>query len=393
MDLDLPPEDRAFRDEVFATVRDGLPASIRSKVREHRRITREEQTLWHDLLAERGWLTGHWPVAFGGQGWSPLRSHLFEEATMAADAPLVLPFGPSMVAPVIMRFGTEAQRAHWLPRLRANRDWWCQGYSEPGAGSDLAGLSLRAERDGDDYVLTGQKTWTTFAHHADMMFCLARTSTGCRRQEGITFLLVDMRSPGLTVKPILLLNGEHDVNEVWFDRVRVPVANRIGGEGEGWTCAKYLLGYERTAIARVGLARRELAFLKAIAKAERRNGRPLAEDARFAARVALVEIELMALEITLLRVAAAGRSPGPEASVLKIKGSEIQQTLSELAMEAAGPQALQDVPEAMLDAKAGVGPSYAHTIARHYLVTRKATIYGGSNEIQRNIIAQTVLGL
>ena len=249
-------------------------------------------------------------------------------------------------------------------------------------------------REGDEYVVNGQKTWTTLAQHADMIFCLVRTSSEGRKQEGISFLLIDMHSPGITVRPIITNNEEHEVNEVWFDSVRVPAKNLVGEEGKGWTYAKFLLGYERTNIAGVGASKREIAKLKSIAKYEKRNGRPLIEDPRFAARIASVEIELMALEMTLLRVAAArGKSPGPEASILKIKGTEIQQAITELAMEAMGPYAQPYSDDSMTRPGAGLGPDYGETLAAHYFITRKTSIYGGSNEIQRNIISQMVLGL
>jgi len=396
MDLRYADEELAFRDAVRAFVRAHLPADIARKVLEHRRLGKEDHVRWQDILAGRGWLAGHWPKEHGGCGWTPVEIHIFDEETAAQGAPRLIPFGLSMVAPVIMAFGSPWQKAHYLTRIRENRDWWCQGYSEPGAGSDLASLKTRAVRDGDHYVVNGQKTWTTLAQHADMIFCLVRTDATVKKQEGISFLLIDMHSPGITVRPIVTIDEEHEVNEVFFEDVRVPVANLVGDEGKGWTYAKYLLGHERTGIAGVGASRRELVTLKAIARAERKNGRALAEDPGFAARVAQVEIELMALEATVMRVLGSrGSAPGPEASILKIKGTEIQQTLTELMMDALGPYALPFRPEAMaLDAEdAPVGPEYAGPLAARYFNYRKVTIYGGSNEIQRNIIAQMVLGL
>ncbi|MEO7402876.1 MAG: acyl-CoA dehydrogenase family protein, partial [Burkholderiales bacterium] len=311
-------------------------------------------------------------------------------------APRLIPFGLVMAAPVIMAFGSPWQKEHYLARIRDNTDWWCQGYSEPGAGSDLASLKTRAVREGDFYIVNGQKTWTTFAQHADMIFCLVRTSNEGRKQEGISFLLIDMKSPGITVRPILLLDEEHEVNEVFFDNVKVPAQNLVGEEGKGWTYAKFLLGHERTSIAQVGASKRELASVKSIARTERRNGRPLIEDQRFAARIAHVEIELLALETTVMRVLSARTTaPGPEASILKIKGTEIQTAITELAMEALGPYALPFDPEAfsLEHAARGLGPAYAAPLAARYFQWRKSTIYGGSNEIQRNIIAQMVLSL
>ena len=325
-----------------------------------------------------------------------MQNHIFDEETAAAGAPRLIPFGLNMVAPVIMAYGSAWQKDFYLSRIRTNQDWWCQGYSEPGSGSDLASLKTRAVRQGDEYVVNGQKTWTTLAQHADMIFCLVRTDTTVKKQEGISFILIDMHSPGITVRPILTLDEEREVNEVFFEDVKVPAANLVGQEGKGWTYAKYLLGYERTGIAGVGASKRELATLKHIAERQLKNGRPLAVDPVFASRVAEVEIELLALEMTVMRVLASrGKSPGPEASILKIKGTEIQQALTELMMDALGPHALPFRPEAMtLDAEdEPVGPDYAAPLAARYFNYRKVTIYGGSNEIQRNIIAQMVLGL
>jgi alkylation response protein AidB-like acyl-CoA dehydrogenase len=396
MDLNYSAEELSFRDQVRAFVRDKLPRDIARKVLEHRRLHKEDMVRWQDILAEKGWLAGHWPREYGGCGWTSVQIHIFDEESAALGAPRLVPFGLSMVAPVIMAFGSPWQKEHYLSRIRENKDWWCQGYSEPGSGSDLASLKMRAVLEGDHYIVNGQKTWTTLAQFADMIFCLVRTSTEGRKQEGISFLLIDMKSAGVTVRPIITLDGEHSVNEVFMENVKVPVANRVGEEGKGWTYAKYLLGHERTNIAGVGASRRELVALKEVAQRELRNGAPLAEDPLFAARIAEVEIELMALEMTVMRVLSArGKAPGPEASILKIRGTEIQQTLTELMMEALGPYALPFDLDAMeLDYKGErAGPDYAGPLAAHYFNYRKVTIYGGSNEIQRNIIAQMVLGL
>ncbi len=393
MDLDFTEQELAFRDEVRTFLCDSLPAAIARKVLDHRHLTRDDQGCWQDILAKKGWLAGHWPVEFGGCGWTPVQVHIFDEEAAAAGAPRLIPFGLNMVAPVIMAFGSDWQKQHYLSRIRENTDWWCQGYSEPGSGSDLASLKTRAERDGEDYVVNGQKAWTTLAQHADMIFCLVRTSSEGRKQEGISFLLIDMHSPGITVRPIIMLDEGHEVNEVFFDNVRVPAKNRVGEEGKGWTYAKFLLGHERTNIAGVGASKRELATLKAIARSETRAGRPLIEDAGFAAKIALVEIELMALEVTVMRVLAArGKAPGAESSILKIKGTEIQQTLTALMMEALGPYAQPFLPD-QAEGETPVGPAYAAPLAARYFNMRKTTIYGGSNEVQRNIIAQMVLGL
>ena len=396
MDLNYSAQETAFRDEVRAFLRDNLPAEVSRKVIEHRHLKREDYMRWQDILAARGWLGGHWPKEFGGQGWNHVQAHIFDEETALAGAPRVVPFGVNMVAPVIMAFGSQQQKDTWLTGIRTNKHWWCQGYSEPGAGSDLASLKTRAElsADGTHYVINGQKTWTTMAHYADMMFCLVRTTNEKRKQEGISFLLIDMKTPGITVRPFLTLDEEHSLNDVFFDNVRVPVGNRVGEEGKGWTYAKYLLGFERTVVAALGFSKRELGTLKRIAATEMRGGRPLAEDARFSAKIALAEIELMALDMTVMRVLSSrGKAPGPEASILKIKGTELQQTITELMMEAVGPYAVPFVPEAIDGNDDGAGPAHAAPLAATYFNWRKVTIFGGSNEIPRNIISKAVLGL
>lgn len=396
MDLLYSSEDLAFRDQVRAFLASHLPPELQHKVRAHLRLAKADYVRWHRILAAQGWAAPGWPVDYGGPGWTPVQRHLFEEECALAGAPPVLPFGVNMVAPVLMAFGSQAQKHHYLPRILACEDWWCQGYSEPGAGSDLAALQTSAVRDGDHYVVNGQKTWTTLAQHADMIFCLVRTDPAARKQEGISFLLVDMHAPGVTVRPIAMLDEDHEINEVFFDDVRVPVANLVGEEHRGWTYAKYLLGHERTGIAAVGRSKRELAFVKRLALRERKRGRALLDDPMFAAKVAALEIELMALEVTVLRVLArAAAAPGPEASMLKIKGTEIQQALTELMVEAAGPQALAFDP-AYLDgmrAHSIAGDDAAAPLAACYFNYRKTSIYGGSNEIQRNIISRMILGL
>jgi alkylation response protein AidB-like acyl-CoA dehydrogenase len=398
MDLRFTPEELEFREEVRAFMAASLPAEISRKVLGGLHTSRDDTVRWQQILHRRGWGAPSWPVEFGGTGWDPVRQYIFDEEGCAAGAPRQLPFGLKMVGPVIMRFGNAAQQKRFLPRIVSAEDWWCQGYSEPGSGSDLASLKTQAERHGDHYIVDGQKTWITLAQHADWIFCLVRTDRAAKPQAGISFLLVDMRSPGVTVRPIIMLDGGHEVNEVWFENVRVPVENLVGEENKGWTYAKFLLGHERTNIAGIGASKRELARLKHIAGQERKHGRPLLEDPYFAARVAQVEIDLMALEITNLRVISAEaerRAPGPEASLLKIKGTEIQQALTELMMQAVGPYALPFRHEAMEPGFAGpaVGPAYAAPLAATYCNMRKASIYGGSNEIQKNIISQMILGL
>jgi len=398
MDLNFSPEEAAFRDEVREFLRTQLPGDISRRVLEHHRLGKEDYVRWQKILFAKGWIAAGWPVEHGGTGWTAIQRYIFEEEAAAAGAPRLTPFGLHMVGPVIIAFGNEAQKKQYLPRILSSEDWWCQGYSEPGSGSDLASLKTRAERQGDAYIVNGQKTWTTHAQFADMMFCLVRTSSTGKKQEGISFLLLDMHAPGVTVRPIITLDGEHEVNEVWFENVKVPAQNLIGDEGRGWSYAKFLLSHERTGIAGVGNSKRELQLLKHIASEEKSGGSPLIEDPLFRDRIAQVEIDLMALEITCLRVAAAdrdGKAPGPEASILKIKGTEIQQELTELMMEAVGPYALPHLPMAWGDHWIGakVGPDYAAPLAARYLNYRKTSIYGGSNEIQRNIIAQMVLGL
>jgi alkylation response protein AidB-like acyl-CoA dehydrogenase len=371
---------------------------VKRKVLEHRRLQKEDVQRVHRALFERSWIAPNWPEQYGGTGWNAVQRHIFEEECAVAGAPRLSPFGLNMVGPVLIAFGTQAQKARFLPDILSGDVWWCQGYSEPGAGSDLASLKTRAERRGEDYLVNGQKTWTTQAHWADMMFCLVRTSSTGKKQEGISVLLIDMHANGVEVRPIITIEGEHEVNEVWLQDVEVPAGNLVGDEGRGWSIAKFLLSHERTGIAGVGHSKRELRYLKHLATQEVLGGRPLIEDPVFRDRIAQLEIDLLALEMTVLRVAAAeraGQPPGPEASILKIRGTEIQQALTELQMEAVGPYALPHLPMAWGDNWIGgtVGPAYAAPLASRYFNYRKTSIYGGSNEIQRNIIAQQVLGL
>ena len=402
MRLEFTDEEQAFREEVRSFLRQKLSPAISEKVLNGYELGREDILDWQRRLHERGWGGMSWPKEFGGPGWNSVQQYIFDEESALAGAPRLIPFGIKMVAPVIMTFGSVAQQQRYLPKISAGEEWWCQGYSEPGAGSDLASLKTRAVLDGDAYVVNGQKTWNTLGQYADWIFCLVRTDSNAKQQSGITFLLIDMKSPGITVRPITLLDGGHEVNEVWFENVRVPVENRVGEENRGWTYAKFLLGHERTNIAGIGGAKRELARLKRIASDERRQGRPLIEDPLFAAQIAQVEIDLWALEITNLRVLSAERrsaASGPEASILKIKGTEIQQAISELMMRAVGPYALPFRREAM---EAGwqfdpgrepPGPRYAAMLAAAYLNQRKLSIFGGTNEIQKNIISKMIIGL
>ena len=388
MDLSFSPAENAFRAEVRAFVSENLPQHIRHKVMNGVHLTRDDHVLWQRTLHQRGWGGPGWPKEFGGPGWTPAEQYIFEEECAAGGAPRLISFGLKMIAPVLMAFGNPAQQQRYLPKIMAAEEWWCQGYSEPGAGSDLASVKTRAVRQGNSYIVNGQKTWTTLGQYADWIFCLVRTDPAAKAQRGISFLLIDMKTPGITVRPIITLDGAHEVNEVWFEDVEVPLENLIGEENKGWTYAKFLLGHERTNIAGIGIAKRELARLKRIAEAEGRL-----DDALFAARVAQVEIDLMALEITNLRVLASEtraerekKAPGPEASILKIKGTEIQQAISELMMQAVGAYALPFRQE-------NLGPDYAASLGAGYCNLRKLSIFGGSNEIQKNIISQMIMGL
>ena len=397
MDLEFTDELRDFQQEVRGVIEERLPGDIRTKVERFLKLGKEDYLRWQDVLAERGWLVHSWPVEHGGTGWSPVQRYIFEEETGRANAPRIIPFGPKMVGPVIYTFGSDAQKAKYLPAIAGNETWWCQGYSEPDAGSDLASLRTRAVRDGDHYIVNGTKTWTTTAHWADMMFCLVRTDSGAKPQEGISFVLIDMRDPGVEVRPIVTIDGGREINTVYLTDVKVPIENRIGEENKGWTYAKFLLGHERFGIARLSESKARLSWLKDIARGHRVGGQLLAEDADFMRSVAETEIELTALEYTELRAlmdAEQGKSPGVEANMLKIRGTDVQQKISEMLMKAIGYYAAPYVPEAMEYGwnEAPVGPDYAATLAPAYFNMRKTSIYGGTNEIQRNIIAKMVLG-
>ncbi|MCZ6509568.1 MAG: acyl-CoA dehydrogenase family protein [Alphaproteobacteria bacterium] len=398
MELKLSPKDEAFRDEMRAFMRDNLPAEIRHKVEMGLGLGKNDYVTWQQIVNDRGWLAPGWPVEHGGTGWPPMQRHIFNEEMARAGAPRIIPFGVAMVGPVIIAFGSAAQKQRYLPRILTSEDWWCQGYSEPGSGSDLASLKTRAKRDGDHYIVNGAKTWTTFAQYADMMFCLVRTAAEGKPQAGISFLLIDMTSPGIEVRPITTMDGGSEINDVFLDDVRVPVENLVGEENQGWTYAKYLLGHERTWTADVGQSRNQLGRVRQIAAEELVDGRPLLDDPAFQTKVAEVEIDLLALEAVLLQVLAgeaAGQPPGPEASLLKLRGTEIQQAITELLLEAVGNYAHPFVREALEYGwnEEPIGPDYAAAIAPRYFNWRKASIYGGSNEIQKNIIAKAVLGL
>ncbi|RYF02337.1 MAG: pimeloyl-CoA dehydrogenase large subunit [Oxalobacteraceae bacterium] len=402
MDLNFTPEEEAFRAEVRAFLAEKLPARLSDKVANGKHLSKADMQEWHAILNERGWLANHWPEEYGGPGWTAIEKFIFEHECALANAPRIVPFGVNMLGPVLIKYGNDAQKRHWLPRILDGADWWCQGYSEPGAGSDLAAVKTTAVRgvdaQGEHYIVNGQKTWTTLGQHANMIFCLVRTDREAKKQEGISFLLIDMNAPGVDVRPIVLLDGEHEVNEVFFTDVRVPVENLVGQENRGWTCAKYLLTYERTNIAGVGFSVAGLERLKRIAFEQTRNGKPLLDDPALAARLARVEIDLENMKTTNLRVIAAvagGGVPGAESSMLKIRGTEIRQEINALARRAMGVYARpfsQDMLDAAYDGPQ-FGPDFAAAASAQYFNNRKLSIFGGSNEIQKNIISKMILGL
>jgi alkylation response protein AidB-like acyl-CoA dehydrogenase len=399
MDLTYDDADLAFRAEVRGFLRENLPQRLRDWVQlAPSYVPKSEIVAWHKKLHEKGWVAPGWPEEHGGTGWSPVQRFLFEEEYQAADCPRISPFGVTMVGPVIYTFGSAEQKQRFLPKILSGDEFWCQGYSEPGAGSDLASLQTKAVRDGEDYIVNGHKIWTSHAHHADWMFCLVRTDSEAKPQAGISFLLIDMTRPGITLKPIISNDGGHYLNEVFLDDVRVPQANRIGEENKGWTYAKFLLGHERTGIAGVSKSKHKLARLKQIADVERSAGLSLISDPEFSARFSDVEVRLTALEYTNLRMMAAlkaGQGPGPGSSTLKISGTQIEQDLNELMIEALNYYAAPyPDPEPKLDSnEPAIGPAYGSGLMREHLLRRAASIYGGSNEIQRNIIAKAVLEL
>ena len=398
MQISFTNEEESFRQSVRSFIEAELDPGTRNRVLNGLTISKADYVDWHGKLASRGWSCPHWPQEHGGAGWTPMQHFIFDEETSTAGAPGLMPFGPDMVAPVIWTFGDEAQKARHLPGVLSGEVWWCQGYSEPNSGSDLASLRTKAERDGDHYIVNGGKTWTTLAQWADWMFCLTRTDSSGKKQEGITFLLIDMTSPGISVHPIITMEGGHEVNQVIFDNVKVPVANRIGEENKGWTYAKFLLGYERSGMAGIPQAKRALARLRMIAADQEDADGTLAENPRFRRKMSDVEIQIVTLEATMLKLLAQqvqGKTPGPEASFIKIRGTEIDQLLTELTMEAVGPYVAPFAPESLDTGwnEEPIGPDYAAPVAPGYFNTRKVTIYGGSNEIQKNIIAKHVLGL
>ena len=397
MDLSFTPEETAFRDQMREFFTTEIPAHIREQVKRGEHVSKDSQIESQRIMNAHGLAVPHWPTEWGGQDWSPVQLYIYQDEMQQACVSPPLGFNANMVGPVIAQFGSEAQKKQFLPAT-ANLDiWWCQGFSEPGAGSDLASLRTSAVRDGDHYVVNGQKTWTTLAQYADWIFCLVRTDPSAKKQQGISFLLIDMNTPGITVRPITTIDGAREVNEVWFDDVRVPVENLVGEENKGWDYAKFLLGNERTGIARVGVSKARIRRIKQLAALERVGDMPLMEDQHFREKVAAVEVELKALEMTQLRVVADERKrergkPNPASSILKLKGSELQQATTELLMDVVGPYVLPYDEHEDGSNQEPIGPDFAAEAAPTYFNWRKISIYGGSNEIQRNIVAKAILG-
>jgi len=398
MDFSLNEEQIIFRDSVRSFLKEHLPEDIKISMRNGGHLAAEQYQRWHGILAKQGWSTPLWPKEHGGQEWNPVEYAIFDEECYAHGAPRVLPFGVSMLAPILIQFGTDEQKKEFLPGIQSGEVWWAQGFSEPGSGSDLASVKTSAVKDGDHYIINGQKTWTTLGQYGDWIFCLVRTDTKAEKpQMGISFILVDMKSPGVEVRPIVTIDGGREVNEVWFTDVKVPASNLVGEENKGWTYAKFLLQHERIGIAGVGVSKDQLVQLKRMATYEQKNGKPLLEDNTFKSKIAEVEIELRALDITNKRMlveASRGMDPGPVSSMLKIRGSEVAQRLFELKMEASGLYALPYEPDSL---EPGWNDEPIGTIdntlsAPTYLNTRKISIYGGSNEIQRGIISKMMLG-
>jgi len=391
VDLRFTAEENAFRAEVRAFIAEALPAATRQRLREGRSLAKEEIVAWQRRLNERGWATPSWPREHGGPGWNAVQRYIFLDELHQAPAPEPLSFNVNMIGPVLFTFGSDDQKRRFLPRIANLDDWWCQGFSEPGAGSDLAALKTSAKRVDDHYIVSGQKMWQGMAQHADWMFTLVRTDSAIKPQAGITMLLIDMRSPGITVRPIATIDGRHEVNEVFLDEVRVPMACRVGAENQGWEITKFLLGNERTGIARIGMSKQLLRRAKALAQQIEGDEGLLADDLHFRAQAALIEIELKALEITQMRVIDSmgehAAKPDARSSILKVKGTELRQAASELLLQTSGPLAARSADEFDDDADP------LSTVAATYYTLRAASIYGGSNEVQKNILAKTVLGL
>ncbi|GIT60992.1 MAG: acyl-CoA dehydrogenase [Gammaproteobacteria bacterium] len=396
MDLTFSKEDLDFQAEVRDFLTSEYPLAIKEKQDKRLPLEKEDIISWQKILASKGWFAINWPKEYGGAGLTPTQIYILQTELAGANTPILIPFGVNMCGPVIYTFGTEEQKKKYLPGILNSDTWWCQGYSEPGSGSDLASLQTKAELKGDNYLVNGTKTWTTLAQHADWVFCLVRTETTDIKQEGISFLLIDMKSKGIEVKPIITIDGAHEVNMIYFDDVEVPANNLIGEEGEGWNIAKFLLMHERTGIAGIAALKRELKRLKEISSDLIVGEASLLDDANFRNKIEAAEIELTATEFTELRTLSqisSGGAPGPESSILKIKGTELQQSISELFIEMLGYYAHPFLTEAELGSNESIGPDYAGSAMPHYLNFRKVSIYGGSNEIQRNVISKAILGL
>ena len=396
MDLTFSKEDLDFQAEVRDFLTSEYPLAIKEKQDKRLPLEKEDIISWQKILASKGWFAINWPKEYGGAGLTPTQIYILQTELAGANTPILIPFGVNMCGPVIYTFGTEEQKKKYLPGILNSDTWWCQGYSEPGSGSDLASLQTKAELKGDNYLVNGTKTWTTLAQHADWIFCLVRTETTDIKQEGISFLLIDMKSKGVEVRPIITIDGAHEVNMVYFDDVEVPTANLIGEEGQGWNIAKFLLMHERTGIAGIAALKRELKRLKEISSDLIVGEASLLDDTNFKNKIEAAEIELTATEFTELRTLSqisSGGAPGPESSILKIKGTELQQSISELFIEMLGYYAHPFLTDAELGSNASIGPDYAGPAMPHYLNFRKVSIYGGSNEIQRNVISKAILGL
>jgi alkylation response protein AidB-like acyl-CoA dehydrogenase len=397
MELFENTAEAGFRRKIAAFLKAALPADLRAKVMDFKRLEKADYVLWHNILADHGYAGPAWPAEYGGQGWNAIQRKIFDEECFLAGAPRLIPH-VNMICPVLQRYGTAWQKERFLGGIFRLQDWWCQGYSEPGAGSDLAALKTRAERDGDYYIVNGQKIWTTWAQWADWMFCLVRTKSGGKPQESISFLLIDMKSPGITVRPITSTEGSRDLNEVFFDNVRVPVQNLVGEENQGWTLAKFVLSHERTDLAGVGLCKRFLWLSKRALAPLLADPHSGPADARLRERIVQLEMEVLAHEWTVLRVLSAddaGHSAGAAASILKIRSTELQQALTTVMLDCAGPQGLRYVREAREQDWTGDLPcgAFQNALAAHYLDWRKVTVFGGTTEVQKNIISKTLLAL
>jgi len=397
VDLNFSPEEIAFRDEVRAFFKAALPADMQRRMYRGQYIPKSDLVAWHRILTEKGWVAPEWTPEWGGTGWTAAQLYIFAEEMHRAYAPQQRSQNINLAGNTLVAFGTEEQKKKFLPKIAAMDYFFCQGFSEPGAGSDLAALKTRAENLGDHYLINGQKIWTSGAHVSDWMFGLFRTDPNARKQKGITYLLVDMKSPGITVRPIISIDGAHHLNEVFFDNVRVPMENRIGEENRGWDYAKHLMGNARATVARVGLSKARIAKAKALATRVMEGGAPLSENVRFREKLAAVEVELKALEITNMRAIAGKRQDGrqdPKSSVLKMKGSELQQLTTEILLDVAGPHAMArqtDFYECRTDETQG--PDWAAAMAHSYFMARAVSIFSGTNEVQRNIVAKAILGL